>query len=247
MILGCVMRNEKSRQPYKHVSDELNSVHNVRFDYSLVTASLARFLRGQAERIRRQCASSTLQIGRALLEAKRHLSHGAFLQWVESEVCIPARTAQAYMRVASWSVGKGAAVAHLSPSVLYLLSASNTPNDFVTSVLNRAEAGEYISPSVMREELKTLRAPRAPEIDSLRLAATGESGSSSPLKELVSILFAGLSQPDFERVREILTSDAVIGDPHLPQNLMRAFKSEAQVFMLQVSQRASYNSLELTA
>src|SRR4030081_764009 len=107
MILGCVMRNGKSSQPYQRVSDELSSV---RFDYSLVAASLARFLRGQAERIRRQCASSILQIGRALLEAKRHLSHGAFIQWIESEVCIPARTAQAYMRVASWSVGKGAAV-----------------------------------------------------------------------------------------------------------------------------------------
>jgi hypothetical protein len=242
------MRNKKSRQPYQHASDELNSIHSVRFDYSLVTAPLARFLRGQAERIRRQCASSTLQIGRALLEAKRHLSHGAFLQWVESEVCIPARTAQAYMRVASWSVGKGAAVAHLSPSVLYLLSASNTPNDFATKVLNRAEAGEYISPSVMREELKTLRAtPQAAEIDSLRLAVTSESGSSGPLKELVSILFTGLSQPDFERVREILTGDVVMSDPHLGQNLMRAFKSEAQVFVLQVPQRASFNALELTA
>ena len=238
------MRNEKSRQPDQYVSGELDSV---RFDYSLVTASLARFLRGQAERIRRQCASSTLQIGRALLEAKRHLSHGAFLQWIESEVCIPARTAQAYMRVASWSVGKGAAVAHLSPSVLYMLSASNTPNDFVTDVLNRAEAGEYISPSAMREELKMLReAPRAAEIDSLRVAVTSESGSSSTLKELVLILFAGLSQPDFERAREILTSD-VVSDPHLAQNLVRAFESEVQVFMLQVSQRAGYNSLELTA
>src|ERR1700694_3470263 len=73
---------------------------DVRFDYCSVAPPLASFLKGQAERIRRQCATSIIQIGKALFEAKRHLSHGAFLRWVEWEVCMPVRTAQACMRVA---------------------------------------------------------------------------------------------------------------------------------------------------
>ena len=91
---------------------------SLRFDYESVPLSVAKFLRGQADRIRRQCATSVIQIGKALLEAKRHLSHGGFLRWVECEVCIPVRTAQTYMRVANWASDKGATVAHLSPSAL---------------------------------------------------------------------------------------------------------------------------------
>src|SRR5262249_7339757 len=80
----------------------------LQFDYNSVSSPVASFLKGQAERIRRQYVGSIIQIGRALLSAKSHLSHGEFLCWVEGEVCIPARTAQAYMRVAQWSEDKSA-------------------------------------------------------------------------------------------------------------------------------------------
>jgi hypothetical protein len=38
-----------------------------------------------------QCAVLSIQIGKALTEAKRRLSHGGFVQWTECEVAIPAR------------------------------------------------------------------------------------------------------------------------------------------------------------
>jgi hypothetical protein len=233
---------------------------NLRFDYNSVPSSLAKFLSGQADRIRRQCVTSIIQIGKALLEAKHHLSHGAFIRWVEGEVCIPVRSAQAYMRVASWASNKSATVAHLPPSVLYLLSASSTPPEFVADVLKRAEAGEYIVPSVMREELKTARAReqqesreqdskqqqerRTPqelrEQQESRRAESPfasqashkaskwgpvviESETSAGVNELFTILVRGLSAADFERVRDIVTSDAVLSDPRLAENLKRAF------------------------
>lgn len=247
------MRNEKINR-----SNEHEGLSSLRFDYDSVSLPLAKFLKGQADRIRRHCASSTLQIGKALLEAKRHLSHGAFLRWVEWEVCIPARTAQAYMRVASWALDKSATVADLSPSVLYLLSASSTPDDFVTDVLSRAEAGEHIAPTVMRQELKALRASERRQspiadvsasraADSLQLAASDESGTVGRLKELVSILSGGLSASDFERVRKILTSDVVISNPYFAENLVRAFEAEPRVFMMLVSRRSDCDSLDATA
>lgn len=234
------MRNEESNRP-NGLDGGLSSF---RFDYNSVSSPVAKFLMGQADRIRRQCATSTIQIGRALAEAKHHLSHGAFLRWVECEVGIPARTAQAYMRVASWSADKGAVVAHLSPSVLYLLSASNTPDNLVTDALKRAEAGEYIASSVLRTELKAFRlaeregrtmaemstaemsAPRDAETNSLRLAVASATRSGNKLKELVSILFESLSPLDFERVRDIVTSDVVVSEPYLAQSLVEAFQSE---------------------
>jgi Protein of unknown function (DUF3102) len=218
---GCSDLNEFSN----------GELQELRFDYHAVTPSVARFLRGQADSIRRQCVTSILQIGKALREAKRHLSHGAFLQWVEWEVCLPARTAQAYMRVAAWAADKGATVAHLSPATLYLLSASSTPDDFVSSVLKRAEAGEYISATALRKELRVRRVNE--EQESLRALegpkpgfvqqAVNDCENCDALTELIAILVRGLSAADYERVKTIMTSADVLTDPDLAQNLELAF------------------------
>jgi hypothetical protein len=210
---------------------------NMRFDYDCVPSQVAKFLKGQADRIRRQCVTSIIQIGKGLIEAKRHLSHGQFLRWVEGEVGMPVRTAQAYTRVASWASTKGATVAYLAPSSLYLLSASNTPIEFVADVLSRVEAGERIAPAALRRELAALRETRRREhvrpVDltqtdqpSETRQVTGPSGSGTrenAMFELIAILARGLSDTDFERVREIATSNAVLSDPKLAETLSRAF------------------------
>jgi Protein of unknown function (DUF3102) len=210
---------------------------SLQFDYDCLPSAVAKFLKGQADRIKRHCVTSIIQIGKALLEAKRHLSHGEFLRWVEAEVGLPARTAQAYMRIASWASAKGATVAHLAPSTLYLLSASNTPKEFVADVLSRMEAGESIAPSVLRKELVALRGAQ----ERRRAAAEGltqqgssnetvtdaikrETGGSATI-ELVAIFMRGLSEVDFARVRDIATSDTVLSDPQFAKNLANAFLS----------------------
>ena len=214
----------------------------LRFDYETVSSSVAKFLRGQADRIRRQSATSIIQIGKALIEAKRHLSHGGFLRWVECEVGIPARTAQAYMRVASWASDKGAIVAHLSPSALHLLSAASVPEGFVTDIIRRTEAGERIAPNVLREELRAYGGRRC-LVEAENLASStrltspsdlmreAENEALSAVAELVTILAQSLSASDFARVREIATSDTVLSDPQLPMTLERAFNSIAYEYL----------------
>lgn len=203
---------------------------NLEFNYGCVSANVAKFLMGQADRIRRQCVTSIIQIGKALLEAKRHLSHGQFLGWVENEVGMSSRTAQAYMRVASWASGKGATVAHLKPSVLYLLSSSNTPSEFVADILNRIEEGEKIKPSALRRELVVARdsQERCVEITSSQELQNSHrrvgSMTVGVMEELVSILVRGLSETDFARVKDLATSDAVLFDPDLAKSLQRAFR-----------------------
>lgn len=199
-----------------------------KFDYASVPLSVAKFLRGQADRIRRQCVTSVIQIGKALSESKRHLSHGAFLHWLESEVCIPARTAQVHMRVAQWAAGKSAAVAHLGPSVLYLLSAPSTPQELVAKILARCESGEQITPIAVRRELRAMRVARdaSTKIDRIFSPAQAQNANDeecSAIYELVAILVRALSTADFERVREIATNEAVLSDPDLTIHIERAF------------------------
>lgn len=231
-------RNELERLPPRELTlDVLPSA----FDYSSVPLSLAKFLKGQADRIRHHHVTSIVNIGKALLEAKRHLSHGAFQGWVESEVCLPVRTAQAYMRVAHWvSARRNAAIGHLPPTILYILSAPSTPEGFVSDVLSRLEAGELIAPSVIRKELLTLRSSRSRDGSvetkanpdhALPTKRWGEvqarRNASADLSELVTMLIARLSAADFERVREIMTSEAVLNDPELSPNLRRVFMADA--------------------
>jgi hypothetical protein len=73
------------------------------FDYASVTIPVAKFLKGQATRIRQYAGKAIVQIGGDLVSAKHYLSHGQFLRWVENEVGIPPRTAQAYMQAAQWA------------------------------------------------------------------------------------------------------------------------------------------------
>ncbi|UFZ04956.1 DUF3102 domain-containing protein [Bradyrhizobium ontarionense] len=210
---------------------------NERFDYSSVSPSLAKFLKGQAERIQHQCVTSIIQIGKSLVEAKRHLSHGAFLRWVQYEVHLPVRTAQAYMRVASWASNKRATVAHLTPTVLYLLSAPSTPEDFSAEILAQVEAGEPIAPSALRKALKVRRmqerAGGQNDLEAVLMSGVGRSDSigsetcrgSSELTEFVEMLSTRLSAMEFERVQQIMTSTTVLNDPELPNKLRRAFEN----------------------
>jgi hypothetical protein len=100
---------------------------------------------------------SIIQIGKDISSAKRYLSHGEFLLWVENEAAIPARTAQANMRVASWVSSKSAAVALLPPTALHALSSRTVPQEFVEEVLSGVEAGERIKLPLLRAQIKALR------------------------------------------------------------------------------------------
>ncbi|MDB5627834.1 MAG: hypothetical protein JWQ51_174 [Tardiphaga sp.] len=104
-------------------------------------------LRDRAIEIRAMIARSVtdiIDIGRKLMLAKSDLQHGGFEQWVEKEVGIAARTAQAYVSAARLADGKGATVALLPPATVYRLAAKSTPAEVIDDVLNRAKAGEMV-------------------------------------------------------------------------------------------------------
>jgi hypothetical protein len=204
--------------------------NRVAFDYSTLPSPTVEFLKAQVHRIRRQTAISIIGIGKDLIAAKHYLSHGLFLSWVEAEVGIPARTAQAYMRVAHWSGHKSATVALLPPSVLYLLSSPRTPQAFIADVLRRIELGERIALPAIRKELKHSREGRidqkATGVDAVQWEQKNWSVMIEPataLRRAVTILARGLSANDFAEVRQILTSETVRQDRALGKNIAAAF------------------------
>jgi hypothetical protein len=206
------------------------------FDYSSVSPSVAEFLRGQAARIQKYSTKAIIQIGKDLAGAKHYLSHGAFLRWVEDEVGIPARTAQSYMRVASWASVKSATVALLPPTALYALASSGVPKEFVEEVLRRVEEGERIQLPSLRAQIKALRETTSRrdnrsaggEMDDQlggSLHAHNTAATAALISDAVKILARALTAADFTQVREIITSKAVLDDPDLPRLLERAFGS----------------------
>jgi hypothetical protein len=127
------------------------------------------------------------------------------------------------MQVAQWAGRKSATVAHLPPSVLYVISTPNAPEEFVHEVIQRIEAGEHVEPRTLRAELRARRALHRQDrrnnvhcdgaIDS-RMApeptASAAKSRNNPVLEVLIILARELPGNTFQQVRSILTSEGVV-------------------------------------
>jgi Protein of unknown function (DUF3102) len=127
----------------------------VAFDSSAIDADLASNLRRQANRIRVRIGKATqdlIDIGRDLLSAKKHLlDHGDFIKWVEAEVGIACRTAQAYMAIAKLADDKGAAIALLPPTTVHRLASKSAPPEVVSEVVAKAQSGDVLPDRMVSE------------------------------------------------------------------------------------------------
>ena len=214
---------------------EVSCTKSHSFNYESLDALVGSFLRGQAVRIRHHVGKSLIQIGKDLLGAKRYLSHGQFIQWVELEVGIPARTAQGYMRIAKWAEGKSATFAQLPVSLLYILSAQTTPHEVVERILDRIETGERVSVAAVRLLLREnqkrrveLFNQREEGAESDRVCAsatkTRESDLAPLISEAVQIIMRRLSRDEFVRVQDIMTRLEILGDVQFSQNIQTVVK-----------------------
>ena len=131
------------------------TVTPIAFDYSVLDADLASNLRRQAKRIRTRIGKATqdlIDIGCDLLAAKKHLiDHGDFIKWVEAEVGIARRTAQAYMAIAKLADDKGAAIALLPPTTVHRLASKSAPSEVVNDVVAKAQLGDVLPDRMVSE------------------------------------------------------------------------------------------------
>jgi hypothetical protein len=134
------------------------------FDYSAVDADTASNLRAQASRIRKRIGKATqdlIDIGRDLLLAKKDLvDRGAFVKWVECEVGIVRRTAQAYMALAKLAHNNGAAIALLPPTTAHRLAAKSAPHEIVSEVVGKALSGEVLPDRIVAEMISVAKSAK---------------------------------------------------------------------------------------
>ena len=167
------------------------------YNWNRGTAFSAKYLRG--------INSPMFQRNLASLGAKHYLRHGQFIHWVDQQAGTQPRNAQAYMRVAQWVANKNAKVAHLPPTMLYILSARSTPSDYVINIMKMIDAGQDLpSLLMMRRELKSLCGGQSPEDDEVDIVPTDVDGSQYKttevlVREAVELAAQNMSNIDFER------------------------------------------------
>jgi hypothetical protein len=128
------------------------------FDYTGFAPALVDDLRATSESIRKSIHKSLAKIvaiGNELIFANDKIEHGSFVPWVEKEIGIPIRTAQNYMNAARFAAEhKNEIISFLPPTTIYRLAAPGVPAEIVDHVLARAQAGEIVTDTVVRETIK---------------------------------------------------------------------------------------------
>src|SRR5262249_24117701 len=118
---------------YGSTNDRVNDMKTALQKTSL--SKLARQINAaheKAEGSLRSCLQHAKEAGDLLLEAKQQVEHGHWLPWLRDNCTMPARTAQAYMRVSKlWPEleAKCASLAHLSfeGAVKFLAAPKSEP------------------------------------------------------------------------------------------------------------------------
>lgn len=140
----------------------LENGHVGAFDYTSLETDAAHQAQDCAERIRarvRKALEDVIAIGKDLLAIKEALPHGRFLPWVSDEFGWSERTARNFMSVAEWFGPKSAMIADLTiaPTAAYLLAGPSVPEQARVAAIERAEAGESITPVVAKEIMAQVR------------------------------------------------------------------------------------------
>jgi hypothetical protein len=134
--------------------------------YGDLSADQAKALDVLAAKIRNHAKATTkaiIEIGRKLIDVKQQLAHGAFAKWITVDCGFTMRTAQHYMRAATFAELKSEMVARLPPAALYRLSAKNAPQAAVADVLRRIETGQVPTECEVAALLTDARAANNPQ------------------------------------------------------------------------------------
>jgi Protein of unknown function (DUF3102) len=132
------------RLPVIAVNDAGNAEVADSFDYGSLSPEDAQAVRECGARIRtemKNAAAAAIAIGRALIEVKKILRHGAFGTWVKSKCGFSLRSGQNYMRVARLA-DKNATVALLPLATSYRMTGRRTSRWLLTTAAERAADGQ---------------------------------------------------------------------------------------------------------
>lgn len=161
-ITNCFCKPLKRQTIKEIIGNFLNksSLTPSQFDYDNFdreTASLLREETNQINSIMRKTVENIIEIGGRLYAIKDKLDYGIFKDWIGSELALDYTTANNFMRVYDTFNTRKDEIAKLglNVSVLYLLSARNTPESLREEIFRRAEAGfplSYVEAKQLKKE-----------------------------------------------------------------------------------------------
>src|SRR5262245_53657874 len=109
----------------------------------------------------KQTVANIIEIGRRLTEVKQLVGHGNWLPWLEREFGWTDKTAENFINIYKLG-GKFENFSNLDLplSGLYLLAAPSTPDEARNKVIKRAEAGEPVGVSDIKETVEKAKRRR---------------------------------------------------------------------------------------
>lgn len=125
--------------------DQLPVQPTLNFEYGILEAETRRVVQQHTNDIKslmRRTARDIIDIGHKLIEAKQHLGHGSFRNWLKSEFNWSVSTATKFMQVAEQFKCVNFTHLNMPASTLYLIAAPSIPKDARVEILERASNGE---------------------------------------------------------------------------------------------------------
>lgn len=118
------------------------------FEYGVLDTEMRSVIQQRASEIKmlmRRNTQDIIDIGRKLIEVKKHLGHGNFQNWLKFEFNWSISTATKFMQVAEQFKDVNFNHLNITASTLYMIAAPSTPKEVRVEVLERASNGENIS------------------------------------------------------------------------------------------------------
>jgi hypothetical protein len=119
-------------------------------------AAAIRRLQKRAKLAAKRCVDDVVEIGRRLKRVRDGIDHGQWLPWLKKNCRMSPDSAQRYMSVAVL-IAKNRTLRNLDLSTIYLLAHKGVPEQAVANIASRVEAGEVVSPRLVRTEVAITR------------------------------------------------------------------------------------------
>lgn len=128
---------------FSKISNELSE-----YNYTMLEPEIKIVVQQRTSEIKslmRRTASDTIEIGQKLIEVKEKLEHGEFGKWLKAEFSWGLTTAWKLMKVAETFKSSHCEDLDITPSALYILTATSTPGEARSEAIERARVGETIT------------------------------------------------------------------------------------------------------
>jgi Protein of unknown function (DUF3102) len=183
----------------------------ITFDYSVFDQDTTAFLQETEDKIVGRTQRYIKDTGRDLLEAKKRIGHGNFVDWIRARFDMSEDTAQNLMNVAR-NFGEIPNGSFFADRALYLLSRKSTPEDARQEAKDRAMSGEAITLEVAKEIVETKKALKQEQEARLEAEKKVESLEQQALffqteAQLVKSENEALKAKDHETIEHVLQEE----------------------------------------